>query len=209
MGIFEHFPYTNFHDLNLDKILERTQAAEQAVADSAAAAEAAAASAAAVESTVNTALNTANSAYSLAHTANNAAGAAQTTADQALALAQQDHREIIYIAVDPDYNTAELITNYTWAEIFELCMAEKVRFRMAYRDTFNPNVLDKLEFDGNIWYKHFNDETSPYSNSYIQIAWIYANITPTNAPSTSLVVRKVWLKNSLSGGFYENTVSLS
>lgn len=44
MGIFEHFPYSNFHDLNLDRILERTQAAEEAVQAAEAAAEAAAAS---------------------------------------------------------------------------------------------------------------------------------------------------------------------
>lgn len=31
MGLFEHFPYTNYHDLNLDKILERTKEAEVAV----------------------------------------------------------------------------------------------------------------------------------------------------------------------------------
>ena len=121
MGLFEQFPYSNFHEMNLNKILERTLAAEEAVAASAAAAEAAAADAALAESKATTALNTANSAYSLANTANNAAGTAQTTANQALALAQQDHREKIYIAVDPDANTAEVITDYTWAEIFELC----------------------------------------------------------------------------------------
>lgn len=44
MGIFEHFPYSNFHDLNLDRILERTQAAETAAQAAEAAAEAAAAS---------------------------------------------------------------------------------------------------------------------------------------------------------------------
>ena len=209
MGLFEQFPYSNFHEMNLNKILERTLAAEEAVAASAAAAEAAAADAALAESKATTALNTANSAYSLANTANNAAGTAQTTANQALALAQQDHREKIYIAVDPDANTAEVITDYTWAEIFELCRADKGRFRMAYVDSFDPDVLDKIEVDGIIWPEHYNDEASPYSNSYIQITWIYANITPTNTASTYLAVRKVWLKNSLSGGFYENTVSLS
>ena len=44
MGIFEHFPYSNFHNLNLDRILERTKAAEEAAQAAEAAAEAAAAS---------------------------------------------------------------------------------------------------------------------------------------------------------------------
>lgn len=33
MGVFEHFPYTNFHDLNLDRILERTAKAEKDAAE--------------------------------------------------------------------------------------------------------------------------------------------------------------------------------
>ena len=157
----------------------------------------------------NSASTAAGNAVNTANSASTAAGNAVNTANSALALAQQDHREKIYIAVDPDANTAEVITDYTWAEIFELCMTEKVRFRMAYVDSFDPDVLDKIEVDGIIWYEHYNDEAAPYSNSYIQIAWIYANITPTNTASTYLAVRKVWLKNSLSGGFYENTVTLS
>lgn len=44
MSIFRGWPYTNFHDLNLDRILERTQASEAAAQAAEAAAEAAAAS---------------------------------------------------------------------------------------------------------------------------------------------------------------------
>lgn len=84
MGLFEHFPYTNYHDLNLDKILERTKEAEEAVAASEAAALAAAADASAADGKATTALNTANNAKNTADQAALDAGAAQDTADQAI-----------------------------------------------------------------------------------------------------------------------------
>ena len=83
MGLFEHFPYTNFHDLNLDKVLERTAEAEQAVADSAADAQQAASDAAAANSKATLALNTANSASSAASNAVNTANTASNTATNA------------------------------------------------------------------------------------------------------------------------------
>lgn len=92
MGIFEHFPYTNFHDLNLDKILERTQEAEEAVETSAqqvqdAASDMAAASAAAANavSVANGAVSTANTAATSAAQAATSAAVAVTTAQQAVA----------------------------------------------------------------------------------------------------------------------------
>lgn len=78
MGIFEHFPYSNFHNLNLDKILERTQEAEEAVAASAAAAEAAAEDAATADANATLALNTANAANNTATNAKNTADAANS-----------------------------------------------------------------------------------------------------------------------------------
>lgn len=78
MGLFEHFPYTNYHDLNLDKILERTAEAEQAAAESAADAQEAASDAAAAEAKATLALNTANSASSAASNAVNTANAASS-----------------------------------------------------------------------------------------------------------------------------------
>lgn len=48
MGIFEHFPYSNFHNLNLDRILERTKKAEEDASAAAQAAETAAAAIAVV-----------------------------------------------------------------------------------------------------------------------------------------------------------------
>ena len=83
MGVFEHFPYTNFHDLNLDKILERTKAAETAVAASAQAAEDAADLARTADDNATLALNTANSAASDASDALTASGNAVNTANNA------------------------------------------------------------------------------------------------------------------------------
>lgn len=62
MGIFEHFPYTNFHNLNLDRILERTKAAEEAVNTALSELEAAQADMAAADAKATLALNTANGA---------------------------------------------------------------------------------------------------------------------------------------------------
>ncbi len=84
MGLFEHFPYTNFHDLNLDKILERTKEAEIAVKASAADAAQAAADAAAIHGEATQALNTANAASAAAANAVNTANAANTAAGNAV-----------------------------------------------------------------------------------------------------------------------------
>ena len=81
MGVFEHFPYTNFHDLNLDKVLERTHEAEQAAAASAADAAASAADAAASHAEASAALNKANQAYNIASTANTNATYAKDKVD--------------------------------------------------------------------------------------------------------------------------------
>lgn len=83
MGLFEHFPYTNYHDLNLDKILERTKEAEEAVAASEAAVLAAAADMAAASAAATNAVNTANAASAAASNAVNTANAANTAAGNA------------------------------------------------------------------------------------------------------------------------------
>ena len=53
MGLFEHFPYTNFHDLNLNWIIGKIKNVETAEANTAASAEAAAASAEASQLSAN------------------------------------------------------------------------------------------------------------------------------------------------------------
>lgn len=69
MGLFEHFPYTNFHDLNLDVILKRVKDAEAAAAESAEDAAASAAIAQNIESIAVDAQTKANIALPLARTA--------------------------------------------------------------------------------------------------------------------------------------------
>lgn len=66
MGIFEHFPYSNFHDLNLDRILERTQDAEVAVQTAEAAAVQAAADVQQAANDASAALIAANQALAIA-----------------------------------------------------------------------------------------------------------------------------------------------
>lgn len=67
MGVFEHFPYTNFHDLNLDKILERTQEAEEAVEAAAQQVQDAAADMAAADAKATQALTNSNNALDIAN----------------------------------------------------------------------------------------------------------------------------------------------
>lgn len=69
MGLFQHFPYTNFHDLNLDIILKRVKDAEASAAASAAIAQG-------LEDQIQAAQARADQAYS-------AAGIAQARADEA------------------------------------------------------------------------------------------------------------------------------
>lgn len=84
MGLFEHFPYTNFHDLNLDKILERTKEAEEAAQSAAEDAAQAVSDTSAAVSTASNAVSIANNAKNKADDAYTAAGNAQSTADQAI-----------------------------------------------------------------------------------------------------------------------------
>lgn len=109
MGLFEHFPYTNFHELNLGWFLDKFKAllsewgiyqpifegirdeAEAAAADAAealAAAETAQGAAETALAQANTAITTANTAVTEAQTARDAAEAAQAGAEAARAGAE-------------------------------------------------------------------------------------------------------------------------
>ena len=106
MGLFEHFPYTNFHELNLGWFLDKFKAllaewgiyqpifeeirdeAEAAAADAAealAAAETAQGAAETALAQANTAITTANTAVTEAQTARTGAETAQAAAETALA----------------------------------------------------------------------------------------------------------------------------
>lgn len=66
MSIFRGWPYTNFHDLNLDRILERTEDAEVAVQTAEAAAVQAAADVQQAANDASAALSAANQALAIA-----------------------------------------------------------------------------------------------------------------------------------------------
>lgn len=83
MGLFEHFPYTNFHDLNLDVILQRVKNAETAAASSAEDAAGSQAHADEALTKATNALSTANTAASDAATAKSNAASAVSTANSA------------------------------------------------------------------------------------------------------------------------------
>lgn len=109
MGLFEHFPYTNFHELNLGWFLDKfkallaewgiyqpifegirdeAEAAAEDAAEALAAAETAQGAAETALAQANTAITTANTAVTEAQTARNAAVAAQAGAEAARAGAE-------------------------------------------------------------------------------------------------------------------------
>lgn len=152
MGIFEQFPYTNFHNLNLDKILKRTAEAEEAVRASEAAALQAAADAAAsaagiaaAESKADTALNTANTA---ATTAANALTYSQAKATHSFEILIDDQNSTITVT---DCTTGEVITPLTaWQLVnamfgLNLTAADLIQFsdvtKLAYPNAAEwPNI---------------------------------------------------------------------
>lgn len=108
MGLFEHFPYTNFHDLNLDVILNRVKTAETSAIEAAEDATQAAESAQALSGQIANANNTANSALSTAQQAN-------TTAEEALAAAQQGATaEVLSDFFDDDRSTVRTTSHYAY-----------------------------------------------------------------------------------------------
>lgn len=100
MGVFEHFPYTNFHDINLDRILERTKEAEEAIGQTQAALDAAVSDMQSASSDAAAALNAAGNAVSTAQTAANDAATAISNASSALTAANAAMPAIYLMDVD-------------------------------------------------------------------------------------------------------------
>ena len=135
MGLFQHFPYTNFHDLNLDVILKRTEEAEASAASSASDAAQAAANAQSAVTTANQALTQANAAQT---TANNAL----TTANEALAAA---NKTVITVNCDATNNTAELVSDLTFEQIIEAAQQNNILLRLSL-STDSDNVYRQLVY---------------------------------------------------------------
>ena len=210
MGIFEHFPYTNFHDLNLDKILERTHEAEAAAAASAedaaqAAADAAQAAAdvaqAAADATL--ALNTANAAntaagnavstanaantaagnaVSIANAANTAAGNAVNTANSALAAIPT------IITINCSGTSAVMDTELTYDEVAALVANNKVVFRVNDDGNLAPSPTIRpllWEYSG---------------QKRILVTYIQSNMLGAGRPQT-LYVRECYFTDNLTGQY--------
>lgn len=109
MGIFRNWPYTNFHDLNLDRILDRTKEAEEAAQQAANDAATSAAGIAAANSKSTEALSKANAAV-------NTANGAAADAEQALTYSRAKAQHCFEIIID-DQNSAITITDCATGEV--------------------------------------------------------------------------------------------
>lgn len=118
MGLFEHFPYTNLHELNLDwiilKVKKNTEDTTEAAADAAEAQTAAEAAADSAEDAQTAAENAAEAAASAAEIAAREAGL-----------------EIIDVYGDADNNIiTDVQTDYTWEQLCNKVANGKVFFRV-------------------------------------------------------------------------------
>lgn len=136
MGLFEHFPYTNFHDLNLDIILARVKKSATDAADAAADAAQAASNVVAALTAANQAIAQATAAQAAAETAANAAQTAADAAEEAAEIAAREAGlEIIDVYGDLDTNSiTDVQTDYTWEQLCNKVATGKVFFRIFNTD---------------------------------------------------------------------------
>lgn len=85
MGLFEHWPYVNFHDLNLDWIINKIKNVETAEANSQASAEASAESAAASQLSADASLESAGASQQSAESSQQSAEDSQESAEASAA----------------------------------------------------------------------------------------------------------------------------
>ena len=210
MGIFEHFPYTNFHNLNLDKILERTHEAEAAAAASAEDAAQAAADAAQAAVDATQALNTATQALNTANAANTAAGnavstanAANTAADNAVSTANAANIAAgnavnaansalaaipTIIPINCSGTSAVMDTELTYDEVATLAANNKVVFRVNDSGNLAPSPI--------IWPLLWE-----YSGqNRILVTYIKSDMLGAGKPG-NLYVRECYFTNSLTGTY--------
>ena len=196
MGLFQHFPYTNFQDLNLDIILKRTKDAEasaaaaQTTAEQAViAAQNAATSAAAAQTTADQAQTSANNALTAAQNAN-------TTANEALAAA---NKTVITVNCDYANNTAEIVSDLTFEQIIEAAQQNNILLRISL-STDSDNVYRQLIYP-----------TLQYFS--VQNYWsitadlIRSDGTATVAPSRIYIDKAIFVNSKT--GYYQHTQILA
>lgn len=175
MGIFEHFPYTNFHDLNLDKILERTKEAETAVAASAEAAAQAAADVAQAAADATLALNTATQALNTAAQALNAANSALAAVPT-------------IITINCSGTSAIMDTELTYDEVATLVANNKVVFKVNDSGSLAPSPTIRpllWEYSG---------------QNRILVTYMQSSMLGAGYPG-NLYVRECYFTNSLTGTY--------
>lgn len=160
MGVFEQFPYTNLHELNIDWILSKMKEleamAEQHVIDTVARAGVAQNAqdiadlqtevtnnattahneAQAAQNTANTAYNTANTANNTANTANNTANAANTAITT---LSGYFHRMQFLVETNGAYNMATDIDIHQAGILFAVPRGYSVNNSATIMFIYKPN----------------------------------------------------------------------
>ena len=151
MGLFEHWPYTNFHDLNLDWIIKKIKNVETAEANTAEYAEAAAESAAAsqrsAEASQQSAENSQQSAEASQQSADNSAQSAlearTTVADtnSQIALLQSRVDNIIPAGTQTEGNTELLDIRVAFNGQAYTSAGDAVRAQDSYSLSLGDNTV--------------------------------------------------------------------
>lgn len=191
MGLFEHFPYTNLHELNLDWILFKVKKNTEDTAD-------AAADATAAKDTADQAILDAAAAQ---HTADQAildAAAAQHTADQAIldaaaamAAAQSASPTIFQIIADEDNNTCYIDTDMDFEDIYDLCVAGKAAFR----------IFTNYDSSGYIGMLNYPQMMQVDVNKYIGVTEVGKGLS--DQAINRVYVRRCYFGNATDNGTYQ------
>lgn len=190
MGLFEHFPYVNLHELNLDWILLKLKQNTEDAASSAEDAAASAEDAAAAATNAAEAVSQAAAAQESATEALTTAQSANTTANAALTAA---NKTVITVNCDAANNTGEIDSDLTFDQIIEAAQQNNILVRLSI-STDSDDVYRQLIYP-TLQYSQVSDYWS------LTAELIRADGTGTVAPSRIYIEKAIFINSKT--GYYQ------
>ena len=215
MGIFEHFPYTNFHNLNLDRILERTEVAEEAVQASAQQVQDAAADMAAAQAAAANAVSVANNAANAANNAVNTANSASTTANSAINTANDASATASNAAASASAAESAAIAAKNAAEALSAASMIIYEFDVSREGTISSRVTPTVAWirqlvsdvsSGNALLRFYGPNVS--STGIEAFSSIPSFITPNNESITCEGTYTIMMSNAIRRWAYSFTAEI-